>query len=59
METKRVTAQDLADMKLAEHHLKIATRHRQLASDAIARVRKRQNPHLDMNEFDPFDLGEK
>ena len=60
METKKSPSpQDRADLKLAEYHLKIATKHRQLASDAIARVRKRQNPDLDMDEFDPWDLGEQ
>jgi hypothetical protein len=60
METKKVvpSAQDREDLKLATHHLKIATKHRQLASDAMARIRKRQEPDLDMDEFDPFDLGE-
>jgi hypothetical protein len=60
METKKEpTAQDRADLKIAEYHLTIATRHRQLASDALARVKKRNEPLFDMDEFDPWDLGEK
>jgi hypothetical protein len=55
---KMPSAQDRADLKLAEHHLKIATTHRQLASDALARVKRRNEPNFDMDEFDPFDLGE-
>ena len=51
--------EDRCDLKFAERHLKIAMRHRQLASDALARVKKRQEPEFDMDEFDPFDLGEK
>lgn len=59
METRKnaPSAEDRADLKLAENHLKIAQRHRQLASDALARVKKRHEPDFDMDEFDPFDLG--
>jgi len=60
METKKPPSEeDRADLKLAERHLKIATKHRQLASDALARVKKRREPNFDMEEFDPFDLGEE
>jgi hypothetical protein len=60
METKKgiLSDEDRADLKLAENHLKIAQRHRQLASDALARVKKRREPDFDMDEFDPFDTND-
>jgi len=59
MKTKKpLSDEDRADLAVAETHLKIATKHRQLASDALARVKKRHEPEFDMYHFDPFDLGE-
>ena len=59
METKKfLSDEDRADLALAENHLKIAVKHRRLASDALARMKKRREPDFDMDEFDPFDLGE-
>jgi hypothetical protein len=59
METKKgiLSDEDRADLAAAERHLDIARKHRQLASDALARVKRRREPHFDMDEFDPFDLG--
>jgi hypothetical protein len=59
MDTKKVlTDEDLADLAVAQRHIDIARKHRQLASDALARVKKRHEPEFDMYHFDPFDLGE-
>lgn len=60
MDTKKVlTDEDLADLAVAQRHIDIARKHRQLASDALAKVKKRQEPNFDMDEFDPWDLGEE
>lgn len=66
MKTKKpLSDEDRYDLKLAERHLKVATQHRQLASNALARVKKRHEPLFDMQEFDPWarkimrDLGEE
>ena len=59
METYSPSNPDKDDLKLAEYHLKIATKHRQLASELLAKVKKRREPNFDMEEFDPFDLGEE
>jgi hypothetical protein len=59
METRKgiLSDEDRAALSAAEQHLKIARTHRQLASDALARVKRRREPNFDMDEFDPFDLG--
>lgn len=44
-----------ADLIAAEEHLKIARVHRQLASEALIRARKRQGFKVD-DDFDPFDF---
>lgn len=43
------------DLVVAQLHLDLARHHRQLASDAMERVRKRRTGRPVDEDFDPFD----